>query len=136
MYEAQGEPFKALKRIFAYYIFQKQYDKAEAMLPVLNGDLGRIYALYADLGTLEYLLEENKGVDMNDVHFELEQFKLRMATIYETPDFLHLEGSLLGKLASALKTNNKSVILQHIKSLSESLKKILEEDTPRRYLSV
>jgi hypothetical protein len=134
-YKAKGEPFKALKRVFAYLVFTKQEDKAEKLLPVLNGDLGRIYAMYSDLGTLEYMLEEGMRAEKKDIDFELEQFKIRFGTIWNTPDFLHIENSLLGKVESAIKSPNRKMLLERIREISDALKKVLASDTPSFDLS-
>jgi hypothetical protein len=134
-YSAQGEPFKALKRVFAYLVFTKQIDKAKELLPVLNGDLGRIYAMYSDLGTLEYMLEEEKKLPAEEIRFELEQFKIRFGSIWNTPDFLQVEPSLLGKLNAALKSPNKQLLLKQIREISDELKKVLAADSPKFDLS-
>ena len=60
-YKHQGNHFKVLKRQFAIAKLKKDYKTMTQLQPILNGDLGRIYQILSDVGTLILLLEEAKA---------------------------------------------------------------------------
>lgn len=129
----EGKTFKVLKRKFALAKFKNDYKTMAKLQEILNGDLGRLYQISSDIGTLIALLEEGQGGDKNkaikNIRFELDQMKARMATIYDLPRFFKSENTLLGELASALKAPPK-VLLAKLKSIEERLQTILNSSTP------
>ena len=134
LYKHEGNYFKVLKRLFALAKLKGNKKEMERLQPLLNGDLGRLYQILSDVKTLVALLEEgragNKNTALPKIRFELDQMKARMATIYNLPAFLKSEHTLLGELASALKSPKASLLLPKLKGIEEHLQKILDNNTP------
>lgn len=130
-YKADGNPFKVLKREFALAKYRGDNKTLKSLTPVLNSDLGRMYSILSDVGTLVVLLEEHSKVPLEKVRYEIDQFKSRMANIYSLPDFLKTEHSLLGHIGSALKTASKTQLLAHLKQIQSLLEKSLAHNTKK-----
>lgn len=129
-YKAENNPFKVLKREFALAKFRGDEKTLKSLTPVLNSDLGRLYSLLSDVGTLIQLLEESK-VPLDKVRYEIDQFKARMASVYSLPDFLKTEHTLLGHIASALKTTSRDQLLSHLKQIEELIQGSLTHNTKK-----
>jgi len=134
-YQVQGKPFKALKRRFA---LAKATNDTQTMLtlqPILNGDLGRIYSLTGDIGTLLYMLEHYKNFPDKEADFEIDQFKDRFSRIYSFKDFIHAEPQLLGKLAAAMRaprsTKGRAIMKKHLEEVQAALEDMLRVHTPK-----
>lgn len=130
-YKAENNPFKVLKREFALAKFRGDDKTIKGLTPVLNSDLGRLYALLSDVGTLIQLLEDKQKVPLDKVRYEIDQFKARMANVYSLPDFLKTEHTLLGHIASALKTTSREQLLTHLKAIEDLLQASLTKNTPK-----
>lgn len=130
-YKAEGNPFKVIKREFALAKYLGNSRMLKSLTPVLNSDLGRIYSLRSDVATLITLLEEHAKVPLERIRYEIDQFKSRMANIYSLPDFLKTEHTLLGHIASALKTSSKPQLLNHLKQIEALLQSSLTHNTKK-----
>jgi len=130
-YKNENNPFKVLKRQFALAKFRGDNDTIVRLTPVLNSDLGRLYSMLSDVGTMITLLEDKQNVPMKNLRIELDQFKSRMANVYQLDDFLKSEHTLLGHINSAMKTNNKSQLLSHLRRIEESIQASLTKNTPK-----
>jgi len=130
-YKAENNPFKVLKREFAMAKYRGDDKTIQSLTPVLNSDLGRLYSLLSDVGTLIQLLEENKKVPLDKVRFEIDQFKARMANVYSLPDFLKTEHTLLGHIASALKTSSRPQLLTHLQAIQNLIQTSLTNNTKK-----
>ena len=133
IYKNEGNPFKALKRKFALAKWKKDTATMEKLQPILNGDLGRIYSLRSDIETLLYLLEHSKG-DMGNIHFEVEQFRERLANIWSIPDFLFVEPHILGKLDLAVRhpptAKGTQFMIKQLREVFDLLSEQLRKHTP------
>lgn len=130
-YTHTGKPFKALKRAFALARNENATDRLKKLTEVLNSDLGRMYALVSDLGTMEDLLEDHKTAPIEAIKFELGQLKGRMANIYASNTFIRKEKGLLKYIASALEGKSREEVRKHMSMLKEELETILAKDTPK-----
>lgn len=130
-YKAEGNPFKVLKREFALAKFRGDDRTLKSLTPVLNSDLGRLYSLQSDVGTLITLLDEHRNVPISRVRYEIDQFKSRMANIYTLPDFLKTEHTLLAHIGSALKTTSQQQLLGHLNQIQDILMSSLTRNTKR-----
>jgi len=130
-YKAEKNPFKVLKRKFALAKFENDDKAIKKLTPILNSDLGRLYSLLSDVGTLIKLLEEEHKVPMEKMRYEIDQFKSRMASIYTLPDFLKTEHTLLGHIASALKTTSRPQLLSHLQQIEGLLEDSLAKNTQK-----
>jgi len=130
-YKNENNPFKVLKREFALAKFRGDDETIKKLTPVLNSDLGRLYSMLSDVGTMITLLEDKQNVPMKNLRYELDQFKARMANVYQLDDFLKAEHTLLGHINSAVKTTNKSQLLTHLKAIEDIIQASLTKNTPK-----
>lgn len=77
----EGNFFKMAKRMFALAKYKGYIDILETLSPLFNGDVGRIYMVYGDIGTLESMLENGDRVSEAKLDFEIDQFKGRLSNI-------------------------------------------------------
>jgi hypothetical protein len=110
-----GNEVKAMKRIFSLARLDNDTKVMEALLPILNGDKGRIYALKADIQTLIEVLTKNVSISV--VKHEVDQFKNRMSNVWHTDSFLRKEPKLLGQIDSILAQSNKAKMRKQLEKL-------------------
>jgi hypothetical protein len=122
-------PFKALKRIFALAKYKEDLNTIKLLSPILNSDLGRIYSVISDLGTLDTLLEDYNNAPLDKVKFELDQFIGRLSNVYHIQDFLNKEHIILKHIELAKKSKSKSEVLTHINDIHLILQDILTKAT-------
>ena len=91
LYYKEANPFKYLKRLFSLAKHNKDTKLGAKLVPVLNSDLGRLYLLSSDIGTLLYLLENYDRFDQAHIQKELSGFRMRMGNVYDIPTFLTAE---------------------------------------------
>jgi hypothetical protein len=77
----EGNYFKMAKRIFALAKYNGYIDILEKLSPLFNGDVGRLYMIYGDIGTLESLFDITDTIPYSKVNFEIDQFKGRLSNI-------------------------------------------------------
>ena len=77
----EGKFFKMAKRMFSLARFKKDNDAIKRLSELFNRDLGRIYMVYGDLGTIEWLFENIESIPLNKIEFELNQFKARLSNV-------------------------------------------------------
>jgi hypothetical protein len=130
-YKAENNPFKVLKREYALAKFRGDDKTLKSLTPVLNSDLGRIYSLLSDVGTLITLLEDKQNVPLDKVRYEIDQFKARMANVYSLPDFLKTEHTLLGHINSAMKTTSRPQLLSHLQQIEKLIQTSLTDNTKK-----
>lgn len=130
-YKNENNPFKVLKREFALAKFRGDDATIVKLTPVLNSDLGRLYSMVSDVGTMIALLEQKQKVPLPKLRYELDQFKARMANVYKLNDFIKAEHTLLGHINSAMKTTNKDQLLTHLKQIEDILQASLTHNTPK-----
>lgn len=101
-YKAKGNYFKVLKRQFALAKFRNDGKTVARLTPILNSDLGRLYSITGDIGTLLALLDF-PGVPVERVRFEIDQFINRLANIYTLRDVLKGEHRLIADIHALTK---------------------------------
>jgi hypothetical protein len=109
--QSQGNYFKMGKRLFALARLDKSERRVELLSAMFNGDLGRLYHVYGDIGTLEAIEELGADVSKHKLEVELEQFKGRLSNILlagylaKEKDIIHsIETANLAKLKELLYT--------------------------------
>jgi hypothetical protein len=113
--QAAGNEVKALKRIFSLARLDGDEKLMATILPILNGDKGRIYALKADIQTLIDVVKKN--VSLRLVRQEIDEFKNRMSNIWHTDSFLRREPKLLAQVDSILATASRAKMAQKLEEL-------------------
>jgi hypothetical protein len=126
-YSSKGKWVKVLKRQFALAKFQHKEETLKYIHAVLNSDLGRLYQIVSDLGTLLYLLEAKRG-DTKKMRFEIDQMVGRLANIYALPSYLKAEWDVLGTIRSALKSPN---LFPRVCELYDRLESIMDKEAKR-----
>lgn len=107
---ASGDYFKMAKRIFAL-VRGDDAKLAGRLTTLFNGDMGRLYAILSDIGTILFLLENERAVPLAKIQYQVGQFRSRLGNIFETDrvnterildDVLSLESADKTKLRSGL----------------------------------
>lgn len=80
MLQHEGNYFKMAKRMFSLAKFRNEVPKLEKLSALFNGDIGRLYMIYGDIGTLESLFEQ-PSIPYSKIDFEIDQFKGRLSNI-------------------------------------------------------
>jgi hypothetical protein len=127
-YSAEGNWFKVLKRRYALAKYLNDVDTVKKLTPFLNSDLGRLYHIVGDIGTLTNLLDNFSGVPMDIVRYEIDQFRNRLSTIYSLQDYLKNESEVFGTINRILKLPQKKMV-QPLSKLGDTLEKYLQDNT-------
>ena len=125
-YMADGKYFKVLKRIFALSKLTKDTEVVEKLTPILNSDLGRIYHISGDIGTLISLLSSHKRVPLKIIRFEIDQFIQRLSNIYVLKDYLKKDDKIIGEVRRILKLP-VSKMIPALEKLGDELDSILQK---------
>jgi hypothetical protein len=102
-YEAEGNYFKVLKRLFALSKLKNDKKTLEELNDILNSDLGRLYHIVGDMDTLLALFEEHKQIPIVLIRFEIDQFIQRLSTIYTLGSYLKKDDAIVGEIRRILK---------------------------------
>jgi hypothetical protein len=130
LYYQKINPFKAIKRLFSLIKYEKDYASAEKLIPILNGDLGRLYQIIGDLKTLEMLLENRKRptAQIKQIRAEIDEVRQRLGNIYQLKDLLKAEHTLIGSIITMLKTPIPKLQAK-LGAFIDQLQKILTQGT-------
>lgn len=128
LYYNKIDPFKALKRFFSVSKVLKHEEVAKELLPILNGDLGRLNLIVGDLKTLGDLLELHEMEAHQSILEQVDMIRGRLGNIYQLKDFLKDEQEVIGKINNILKAP-KTQVLGKIERLYARLKEIISEAT-------
>ena len=110
-YHEKGECFKALKRMFALARLRENEGFMKKVLPILNGDLGILYSLKSDCDSLLYLYENEDVLPVEKIRYEIDQFRSRIAHLYQIPSLSAMEDNLLGHINRLNSTPSKSLAI-------------------------
>jgi len=127
-YSAEGNWFKVLKRRYALAKFTNDLDTVKKLTPFLNSDLGRLYHIVGDIGTLTNLLDGYANVPMDIVRYEIDQFKNRLSNIYSLKDYLKHEGEVFGMIKRIVSLP-KDKMIEPLSKLEDMLTKYLQNNT-------
>jgi hypothetical protein len=116
--------YKMAKRIFSLAKYSNNNEVLEILSPLFNGDLGRLYIVYGDIGTVEDLFNIENNIPYSKLEFEFDQFKGRLSNI-SLPDYIKNEKRIFGLIDSLVTTSKVSINKHRILKLLEELKKSL-----------
>lgn len=126
--------YKMSKRIFSLAKYENNHEILEVLSPLFNGDLGRLYIVYGDIGTIEDLFEFENSVPYKKLEFEFDQFKGRLSNI-TLPGYLNKEKHLFDKINSLVNMEktllNKPRILKLLAELKDDLLSLLSKYTEK-----
>jgi hypothetical protein len=127
LYYERINPFKALKRFFALERYFKNEKTLLFLIPILNGDLGRLYQITEDLKTLLALLER-PSAPVQTIRSQIDEVRQRLGNIYQFKDLLKEEYRLIGKINSVLKQSNPK-LKDKLALLIQDFQTVLNENT-------
>jgi hypothetical protein len=113
--KSQGNYFKMAKRMFALARIQNKRRIIEGLSPMFNGDLGRMYHVYGDIGTLESLFEMKEDVPYSALKLEIDQFKGRLSNV-GVYGFLKNEEKILKDIEKAESKASMEKVLGELKA--------------------
>ena len=125
MLHHEGNYFKMAKRMFALAKYKKYTSMLEKLSPLFNGDVGRLYIVYGDIGTLESLIETHGIVSPTKIDFEIDQFKGRLSNIrlekYISRE--HVIFSLIDRLVTTRRMSREQMLdtLDKLKTILSTL---------------
>jgi hypothetical protein len=126
--------YKMAKRLFSLAKYKNNTDILEILSPLFNGDLGRLYIVYGDIGTIEDLFEYENNLPYSKLEFEFNQFKGRLSNI-SLPDYINKEKYMFDKIDTLVRMEklptNKSRILNLLGELKSDLLEILSKYTEK-----
>ena len=126
--------YKMAKRLFSLAKYKNNLDVLEILTPLFNGDLGRLYIVYSDIGTIEDLFEYENNLPYSKLEFEFDQFKGRLSNI-TLPGYIQKEKSIFEKINTLVRIEklptNKSRILNLLGELKSDLLEILSKYTEK-----
>jgi len=96
-------------------------------LPILsqlfNGDIGIIYMVYGDIGTLEGLFDE-ANIPYSRIHFEVDQFKARLSNV-KLRKYLSKEKHMFGVIDDIIGSQSREGSLKLLKIIKNELYDIM-----------
>jgi len=113
----EGNYLKMAKRMFSLAKFKKRVSILERLSDLFTGDVGRLYMVYGDIGTILSLFEIGEHPSRKKLDFEIDQFKRRLSNIV-LEKYIHREHhifDLIDKLVS--KDENTQELLEQIKDI-------------------
>ncbi len=120
----QKKYFKMSKRIFSLLKIKIDMPLIEKLTTLFNSDLGRIYQVIGDIGTIDYLIENKKHLSKIKIHYEIEQFKYRLSNV-SVPKYMIERFKIIDLINNAVKTNDKYKIETNLDSIEKYLSEIL-----------
>jgi hypothetical protein len=124
MLHHEGNYFKMAKRMFALAKFKGYIDILEKLSPLFNGDVGRLYMVYGDIGTLENLIENTDNIPLSKIIFEIDQFKGRLSNI-SLEKYVNKENELFTLIDKLTSITSSGYTHKALKEILEKLKLIL-----------
>lgn len=137
MLKQNGNYFKMAKRMFALAKYKGYTRELRVLSEMFNGDLGRLYHVYGDIGTLESMIESLNSLPYSKIEFEIDQFKARLSNV-GLPDYLKDEDTILSLVEKVIhlrkETYTKERLLELLKKLKEELYTLLTNNA-KEYLN-
>jgi hypothetical protein len=125
---SQKQYYKMAKRVFALAKYNRNTEVLKILSPLFNGDLGRLYIVYGDIGTVESMFETERFLPYSKLEFEFDQFKGRLSNI-SLERYISQEDQIfkdIDRLVSVKKTaSNKQKLLSIMGSIKKRLLELL-----------
>lgn len=126
-YKATGNYFKALKRDFALAKYRDDRKKMERLTEILNSDLGRLYQIVSDIGTLEDVLGR---ADLKQIKYEIDQFKSRLSNVYKSPKYLKKKSNIVSRINKIMKMP-RNKMAEPLADLHDELDSIIQAEAKK-----
>jgi hypothetical protein len=119
--------FKMAKRMFSLAKYKKLNNILETLSPLFNGDAGRLYMVYGDIGTLVSLIENHETISKSKLDLEIDQFKNRLSNI-TFEKYISKEHEIIQLIDHIVKNNHsRENLLQKLESLQKILSVLMSE---------
>jgi len=128
----EGNPFKVLKRKLSLARINKDETLVKKYTEILNSDLGRLYLVLSDVGTLIQLLQNESRVPLIHIRREIDQFKNRLANVYSAEEYLKNEKALLKDIDKALSIDNRQRLITRLLNIEDRLFEYLKSSVEAR----
>jgi len=122
----EGNYFKMAKRMFALAKYKKYEKQLQVLSFLFNGDAGRLYHVYGDVGTLISMVENTGTLPYSRIEFEIDQFKGRLSNI-GFPKYLEDEKKILELIDELIEIRKSTYTKEHLLELLNKLKTRLYE---------
>lgn len=122
-YMNTGFYFKVCKRIFTLMRMKGVCSDCMKVNSILNdSQLGILYTVYGDIGTILYILEDTPELPIQRIENEVDQFKNKLSNIYKIPQYLNHEPEIFKIIDRITKAkHNREELITELTELSEIL---------------
>jgi hypothetical protein len=120
----EGNFYKMAKRMFSLAKVKGYTPILEKLSILFNGDVGRLYMVYGDIGTIESLLDLRQPISNTKLDFEIDQFKGRLSNI-SLEKYVHHEHELFQLIEKLL--NMRTPNRETMKDVLGKIKTILND---------
>lgn len=118
-YEAEGNPFKVIKRKFSLAKLKNNKSALKKFSTILNSETGKLYTLYSDVKTLADLMEDHTLPEHN-LRQAFNDFAERLRSIYANDIHLKDKKDLLLQLRSTKNLREiEKQLFNHLKQATE-----------------
>ena len=113
----EGNYLKMAKRMFSLAKYNNRIDILEKLSDLFTGDVGRLYMVYGDIGTILSLFEMGENPSRKKLDFEIDQFKRRLSNIV-LEKYIHKEHHIFDLIDKLVITDkNTQELLEQIKDI-------------------
>lgn len=138
----EGLYYKMSKRIFSITRLDEDEATALKLIPLFNGDLGRLYSIISDIDVLVYLFDNKKHIPKERMISELDNLKTRMSNIWNLSKFIKNEKAFIKDIDRMTKRPNPDALVKLndklFAILNSTAKSVLEKmgfiPPPKKYL--
>lgn len=120
---SKTKPFKMARRIFSIARATDDTATIDKLLPLFNGDLGRLYSIISDITVLLYLFEHKQNIPAPRFKREIEDFRTRLTNIWNLSDFTKKLDQFIATIDQLLKNESAAPLMK----LEDSLQEILND---------
>ena len=132
LYHKNKNWIKMLKRIFVLARLRKDIGVIEKLTQIMNSNIGLLYKIRADFGTIALVLEKGYKVPVERIHDAIQQLKAQLANVYQFRVGGELEYANILKLIEKITTTKKlDEIQKGLEDLDEHLLRIVNQQTEK-----
>lgn len=129
IFHKQKRWLKMLKRIFVIARLRKDVPVIEKLTSLFNSNVGMLYKIRADLGTIALVLEKGY-TPIDKIHDAIQQLKAQLANVYQFKVGTEYSYSnTLKKFEALTNTRNPQELQQGLEKLDEDLLTVVNQQT-------
>ena len=129
-YFNDGNYFKMSKRMFALAKLKNWEKDFKVLGQMFNGDLGRIYSVFGDIGTMLYIFQNEQHIQYENIEYEIDNFRNRLSNVYYVAKYLTEEQTvfkIIERISVLPKTNaSKAKFISGLQELSKFFNEVLQ----------